>query len=157
MKEFKVGQKAFDALLQEWGKVAQVNSNDDLYPILVSFNNGIHRTYTAEGKRFVSDEVPCLYHEEMAIVPKDRVQRVVQVRDHVNDNWEQRVLIKSLPNETVLCWCNAETINEAKDKTETTVWALWRELPTEPEKVKLTRAEIAEKLGINIDQLEIID
>ena len=75
--EFKVGDRAFDALLQEWGKVAQVNNNDDLYPILVSFNNGIHRTYTAEGKRFVSDEVHCLYHQEMAILPKDSLERVV--------------------------------------------------------------------------------
>ena len=156
MEQFKVGDRVFDLVLQEWGEVTSVN-NTPTYPIQVLFNDGELATYTAEGMYTKTNGVPRLYHQEMAIVPKDSLERVVQVRDHVNDNWEQRVLIKSLPNGTALCWCDAETIKEAKDEAETTVWALWRELSTESQKVKLTRAEIAEKLGIDIDQLEITD
>ncbi len=156
MEQFKVGDRVFDLVLQEWGEVTSVN-NTPTYPIQVLFNDGELATYTAEGMYTKTNRVPRLYHQEMAIAPKDSLERVVQVRDHVNDNWEQRVLIKSLPNGTALCWCDAETIKEAKDEAETTVWALWRELSTESQKVKLTRAEIAEKLGIDIDQLEITD
>jgi len=151
MKEFKVGQKAFDALLQEWGKVAQINNNEDLYPILVSFNNGIHRTYTAEGKRFVSDEFPCLYHQEMAIVPKDSLERMIQVK--LDGKWEPRVFIAELNGGDVLCY-EAKTLEEANDHSIVLRHGEWREMP---KKVKLTRAEIAEKFGIDIDKLEITD
>lgn len=154
--EFKVGDRVFDIALQKWGKVVHTHPGIK-YPVRVILDNGKSRFYTAKGYFNESYRIPRLYHQEMVIVPKDSLERVVQVRDHVNDNWEQRVLIKSLPNGTALCWCDAETIKEAKDEAETTVWALWRELSTESQKVKLTRAEIAEKLGIDIDQLEITD
>jgi len=154
--KFKVGDRVFDAFFQEWGKVVDTRRGVT-YPVEVILNSGEVRCYTPKGYFNESHKIKRLYHEEMAIVPKDSLERVVQVRDHVNDNWEQRVLIKSLPNGTALCWCDAETIKEAKDEAETTVWALWRELSTESQKVRLTRAEIAEKLGIDIDQLEITD
>jgi hypothetical protein len=151
--KFKVGDRVFDIALQKWGKVVHTHPGIK-YPVRVILDNGKSRFYTAKGYFNESYRIPRLYHQEMVIVPKDSLERVVQVRDHVNDNWEQRVLIKSLPNKTVLCWFDAETIEEAEEEDCTRIWKYWRELP---EKTKITRAEIAEKLGIDIDKLEIID
>ena len=72
-------------------------------------------------------------------------------------NWIEGVIVKVLPNGDAVCWLDAKNLDEAKNAYQTRPWMHWRELPTQPEKIKLTRAEIAEKLGIDIDQLEITD
>ena len=153
---FKVGDRVFDAFLQEWGKVVDTRRKIT-YPVEVILNSGEVRCYTAKGYFNESHKIKRLYHEEMVIVPKRTQERVVQVRDHVNDNWEQRVLIKTISDGSAVCWSSAKTIKDAKEALGVTLWRCWRELPTEPEKVKLTKAEIAEKLGIDIDQFEITD
>ena len=150
MKEFKVGQRVFDVMHQEWGEVTSVN-NTPTYPIRVSFNDGESGTYTAEGMYTITNGVPRLYHQEMAIVPKDSLERVIEVK--LDEKWEPRVFIAELNGGDVLCY-EAKTLEEANDHSIVLRHGEWREMP---KKVKLTRAEIAEKFGIDIDKLEITD
>jgi len=152
-QKFKVGDRVYDAFLQEWGKVVDTR-NAITYPVKVILDSGEVRCYTAKGYFNESHKIKRLYHEEMVIVPKRTQERVVQVRGAEDYDWVERVLIKVMPNGQALCWFDAKTIEEAQNADQTLTWQYWRELP---EKTKMTRAEIAEKLGIDIDQLEITE
>ena len=48
----------------------------------------------------------------------------------------------------------SETVEESENICSVTVWSYAEELP---EKVELTKSEIAEKFGIPLDELEIVD
>ena len=152
-QKFKVGDRVFDAFLQEWGKVVDAR-NGITYPVKVILDSGEVRCYTAKGYFNESHKIRRLYYEEMVIVPKRTQQRVVQVREAEDHDWVERVLVKVLPSGEALCWIKAANLDEAKRTHLTDRWRYWRELP---EKTKITRAEIAEKLGIDIDKLEITD
>ena len=148
--EFKVGDRVFDLVLQEWGKVVHTHPGIK-YPVRVILDNCKSRFYTAKGYFNESYRIPRLYHQEMAIVPKDSLERVIQVK--LDGKWEPRVFIAELNGGDVLCY-EAKTLEEANGHSIVLRHGEWREMP---KKVKLTRAEIAEKLGIDIDQLEITD
>jgi hypothetical protein len=149
MEEFKVGDRVYD-LGYGWGEVTSIDKCDT-YPIQVVFAGGKIETYTKDGYLRTRDPIRLLYHQEMAIVPKDSLGRVIQVK--LDGKWEPRGFIAELNGGDVLCY-EAKTLEEANDHTIVLRHSEWREMP---EKVKLTRAEIAEKLGIDIDQFEITD
>lgn len=155
MEQFKVGDRVFDIALQQWGEVRSITGG--VRPVQVQWDDSSPTAYTLEGKYSLIHKSPRLYKQEMAIVPKDSLQRVVQVREAEDYDWVERVLVKVLPSGEALCWIKAENLDEAKITHLTDRWRYWRELPAEPEKIKMTRAEIAEKLGIDIDQFEITD
>ena len=69
------------------------------------------------------------------------------------DSWYKRVVLMKRGNR-YLSWVNAETIEESESIYEATSWRYAKELP---EKVEITKSEIAEKFGIPIDQLVIKD
>ena len=152
-QKFKVDDRVFDAFLQEWGKVVDTRSGIT-YLVKVILDSGEVKCYTAKGYFNESHKIKRLYYEEMAIVPKWTQERVVQVREAEDYDWVERVLVKVLPSGEALCWIKAANLDEAKRTHLTDRWRYWRELP---EKTKITRAEIAEKLGIDIDKLEITD
>ena len=149
MEQFKVGDRVYDATRQEWGHIDAVRKSN--YPIRVLFSNEYMRDYTDDGRSLISDRIPSLYHQEMAIAPKDSLERVIQVK--LDGKWEPRVFIAELNGGDVLCY-EAKTLEEANGHSIVLRHGEWREMP---KKVKLTRAEIAEKFGIDIDKLEITD
>ena len=69
------------------------------------------------------------------------------------NSWKRRVVFMKKCNRYV-AWVNAETIEESESIYEVISWRYAKELP---EKVELTKSEIAERLGISIDQLVIKD
>ena len=78
--------------------------------------------------------------------------RVMLVSDD-GDSWNKRVVFMKRCNR-YLAWNKAETIEESEGVFETTSWRYAKEIP---EKVELTKSEIAEKFGISIEQLVIKD
>ena len=78
--------------------------------------------------------------------------RVMLVSDD-GVTWNKRVVFMK-KNDRYLAWNNAETIEDAECTYRVASWRYAKELP---EKVELTKSEIAEKFGISIDQLVIKD
>ena len=78
--------------------------------------------------------------------------RVMLVSDD-GDDWYKRVVFMQ-KCDRFLAWNNAETIENAEWTYRVASWHYAKELP---EKVELTKSEIAEKFGISIEQLVIKD
>ena len=67
--------------------------------------------------------------------------------------WHKRVVFMK-KCDRYLAWIDAETIEESEDIYKTTSWRYAKEFP---EKVELTKSQIAEKFGIPIDLIKIVD
>ena len=78
--------------------------------------------------------------------------RVMLVSDD-GYSWCKRVVFMK-KYDRYLAWNKAETIWESESICDANTWRYAKELP---EKVELTKSEIAEKFGISIDQLVIKD
>ena len=78
--------------------------------------------------------------------------RVMLVSDD-GIKWCKRVVFMK-KRDRFLAWFSAETIEESESIYETYTWRYAKELP---EKVELTKSEIAEKFGVSVDQLVIKD
>ena len=91
---------------------------------------------------------------EIIELPKEEKSfpRVMLVGDDGNSWYKRVVFMKKC--DRFLAWVNAKTVEESEDIYEATTWRYAKELP---EKVELTKAEIAERLGIPIDLIKIVD
>ena len=87
-------------------------------------------------------------------LPKEEKQfpRVMLVSDDGN-SWHRRVVFMKICGRYI-SWIDAETIEESENIYKTTSWTYAKELP---EKVELTKSQIAEKFGIPIDLIKIVD
>ena len=94
------------------------------------------------------------YNAEIIELPEEEKSfpRVMLVSDD-GDDWYKRVVFMQ-KCDRFLAWDNAETIENAECTYRVASWHYAKELP---EKVELTKSEIAEKFGISIDQLVIKD
>ena len=94
------------------------------------------------------------YNAEIIELPKEEnsFPRVMLVSDD-GDSWYKRIVFMK-KRDRFLAWNNAETIEESECVYGTAPWRYAKELP---EKVELTKSEIAEKFGISIEQLVIKD
>ena len=92
------------------------------------------------------------YNAEIIELPKEEnsFPRVMLVSDDGNE-WHKRVVFMK-KCDRFLSWNNAETIEDAELTYRVASWRYAKELP---EKVELTKSEIAEKFGVPIDQLVI--
>ena len=91
---------------------------------------------------------------EIIELPKEEkpFPRIMLVSDD-GDSWSKRVVFMK-KCDRYLAWCRSETIEGSEYTCLVSDWSYAKELP---EKVELTKSEIAEKLGISIDQLVIKD
>ena len=91
---------------------------------------------------------------EIIELPKEEktFPRAMLVNNGGNE-WHKRVVFTK-KCDRYLAWNNAETIEESECVYDSAAWLYAKELP---EKVELTKSEIAEKFGISIDQLVIKD
>ena len=78
--------------------------------------------------------------------------RVMLVSDDGN-SWHRRVVFMKRCGRYI-SWIDAETIEESENIYKTTSWRYAKEFP---EKVELTKSQIAEKFGIPIDLIKIVD
>ena len=94
------------------------------------------------------------YNAEIIELPKEESSfpRIMLV-SYDGEAWYKRVVFMK-KCDRFLAWNKAETIEESEFIYETTVWNHAKDIP---EKVELTKSEIAEKFGISIDQLVIKD
>ena len=86
--------------------------------------------------------------------PKEEKQfpRVMLVSDD-ELKWRKRVVFMKKCNK-YLAWVRAETIEESEGLYEATAWSYAKELP---EKVEITKSQIADKFCIPIDLIKIVD
>ena len=140
MKEFKVGDEVFIK-----GKVLEISEDKD-YPISfsLSFREQAQFVFTKEGKYSTHDPSPSLFHAQPT-------ERLVQVRDYDDQEWVTRVFCKEI-DDLYYAWVNATTLEGVKTSPGLTSWRKMREITP---KKKVTLAEIAEKFGLSVDEIEI--
>ena len=88
---------------------------------------------------------------EIIELPEENSFPRVMLVNNGGITWHKRVVFMKKCNR-YLAWNKAETIEESESICGQTAWRYAKELP---EKVELTKSEIAEKFGISIDQLVI--
>lgn len=101
-----------------------------------------------------SEEQVVANNAEIIELPKEEktFPRVMLVNNGGNE-WHKRVVFMK-KCDRYLAWNKAETIEESESICESVTWSYAKEIL---EKVKLTKAEIAEKFGIEPEQLEIVE
>ena len=112
--------------------------------------NNRFNCYTIEFVRKCNAEVIELPTES----PKEEkpFPRVMLVSDDGN-SWNRRVVFMKRCGRYI-SWIDAETIEESENIYKTTYWRYAKEIP---EKVELTKSQIADKFGIPIDLIKIVD
>ena len=90
---------------------------------------------------------------EIIELPEEKpFPRVMLVNNGGNEWYKRVVFMKKC--DRYLAWNKAETIEESESICGQTAWRYAKEIL---EKVKITKAEIAEKFGIEPEQLEIVE
>jgi hypothetical protein len=139
--EFKVG----DEVIMK-GRVVGI-TDSVIYPVLVLFEgfpNSGSNNFTKDGKFRSTYPSPSLFHAQPT-------ERLVEVRDNELHSWSTRVFCKEVDG-SFFCWSDVKSLERAKCSTKLTSWKYMREIPP---KKKITIAEIAEKFGVSVDEIEI--
>lgn len=103
--------------------------------------------------KFISIDEVHRYNAEIIELPEENPFPRVMLVSIYGNSWHKRVVFMK-KCDRYLAWKDAETIEESEGIYEATAWRYAKELP---EKVELTKSEIAEKFGIPIEQLVIKD
>ena len=93
------------------------------------------------------------YNAEIIELPEENSFPRVMLVSNDECKWRKRVVFMK-KCDRYLAWNKAETIEESESICESVTWSYAKEIL---EKVKLTKAEIAEKFGIEPEQLEIVE
>ena len=126
-----------------WGNCTEESNGIAIYYGVI---NDKFSNYTLEEVKAYSAKIIELPKEENSF-PK------VMLVSRDGKAWYKRVVFMK-KCDRFLSWINAETIEESESSYEIISWYYAKELP---EKVELTKSEIAEKFGISVDQLVIKD
>ena len=59
----QVGDRVYNCLLDMWGVVSKVLMNE-VYPLIVKFNNGDIESYTEDGRRSHGEKTPVLFFDK---------------------------------------------------------------------------------------------
>ena len=112
--------------------------------------NNKFNCYTIEFVRKCNTEIielPTESHKEEKTFPRVMLVSIDEIK------WHKRVVFMK-KCDRYLAWIDAETIEESENIYKTTSWRYAKEFP---EKVELTKSQIAEKFGIPIDLIKIVD
>jgi hypothetical protein len=142
MKEFKVG----DEVIMK-GRVVEVSPPHHGYPVSVLFDGYPKEEFmkfTKEGKYITAYPFVSLFHAQPT-------ERLVEVRDYDDQEWVTRVFCKEIDG-IYYTWVKATTLEEVKTSIGLNSWRKMREIPP---KKRVTLAEIAEKFGVSVDEIEI--
>ena len=124
-KNAKEGDKVYH-VSDGWTEITAINEKS-------FYIKGYYYSFRFNGKFLEEDQNPSVYPYN----PFENQERVVEVLTSYG-KWVKRVLIIEKDG-VALCWSLAETLEEAKNKSEATTWKQWREIQ-EPQK-ELTQEE----------------
>ena len=95
------------------------------------------------------DEIP--NYAKIIELPEEKIYpRVMAVSDD-NIKWKARRVVFMEKSGGFLAWIDAETLDEAKNETETRFWNYAKEI----EPIEVTMEEIAEWKGVSKEQIKI--
>lgn len=66
MKRFKEGDRVFDLFNGGWGVITRIDTSLQ-WQIIVCFDNGKIGMYLLDGKDFICNDIPRLYHQEYSL------------------------------------------------------------------------------------------
>jgi hypothetical protein len=113
----------------------------------------LDRTYPircGEDLSFTLDGSYCQGFDQIAF-PLESTERWMMVSDD-SIRWRKRKVIMTKNNKFIV-WSGAEIDKQVNDTVETSHWNFAKEL--EEQKVEVTLEEIAEKFGVNVEQIKI--
>jgi hypothetical protein len=113
----------------------------------------LDRTYPircGEDLSFTLDGSYCQGFDQIAF-PLESTERWMMVSEDAT-RWRKRKVI-AYKNGAFIVWSGAETDEEVKDIISTSWWKYAKEI--EEHQVELTLEEIAEKFGVNVEQIKI--
>jgi hypothetical protein len=113
----------------------------------------LDRTYPircGEDLSFTLDGSYCQGFDQIAF-PLESTERWMMVSEDAT-RWRKRKVF-SQKNGKFIAWAWAENDEEVNNSTETSSWKFAKEL--EEQKVEVTLEEIAEKFGVNVEQIKI--
>jgi hypothetical protein len=124
----------------DWIKI-QVTEIDDSY------------TYSIKCSERLSFNKSGRYHydEEQVAFPLEETERWMMVSIDLK-NWVKRKVVMN-KNGRFLVWNDAETDEQVNDTFRLSSWSYAKEI--EEHQVELTLEEIAEKFGVNVEQIKI--
>ena len=137
----------FDTGIFEGSQAKSDNSTFRFYGVI----NGIFGNYNKKTVDLHNAEIIKLPTES----PKEEEKpfpRVMFVSDDGN-SWNKRVVFMKKCDKYI-SWVDAETIEESEIIYKTTYWRYAKELT---EKVEIKKSQIADKFGIPIDLIKIVD
>ena len=160
MKEYKGDIKGFPEEVVEWmldQQEEQGNKRDikvfENEKCACFENKGFEWSRTEWGHTFcvnvIIDKKFDVFFERM----KNVYPKVMLVRNYDFDQWIPRVVFME-KNHQFISWLLAETIKESEHEVSTRAWNYAKEL--EPEKVKITKQQIADKFNVDVNLIEIL-
>jgi hypothetical protein len=94
------------------------------------------------------------YNDEQVAFPTEETERWMLVSDD-SIRWRKRKVITNHNNKFIV-WSGAETDEEVNNSVETSYWNFAKEIETKIEfNLELSLEEIAEKFGVNVEQIKI--
>ena len=133
--------QGIDTILMEGSNAKSHNAKNRYYGV-------INNTFGGFSIEVVKDT-----NTEIIELPEEKPFPRVMLVSYDGEAWYKRVVFMK-KCDMFLSWDNAETIESAEWTYRVAAWRYAKDLP---EKVELTKAEIAERLGISVDQLVIKD
>jgi len=147
MKKFKVGERVYSLLDRKWVYI-QPNPHSTAYPLLVE-----NISYTEEGYNcrdhsypLLLDYNPFFFTSEKGYISIGDLPGVLMEVSHDNKSWHKRYVIFSIYGKYY-----AKLTQKEEDK-DVQVWKYARPIP---EKEILTKQQIANLLGKDINSFEI--
>lgn len=150
-KKLKVGDTIYMPIV-----VTHINHEDN-YPILAdSIGSEKPFSFTKYGTYYDTAKTPDLVLSSPSEYPKVmEVSNGEKTKYTPNLKWLKRVVIAE-NDKGFIAYDAAETLEQSKYSTAGVMWKFAREVQSEPERVKLTIQDIADKLGVDAKLIDII-
>lgn len=141
-KKLKVGDTAYVPLRIE------AIDNGDYFSISATTNGMKFFSFLGDGRYSSASTCPDI------VLSVNEYHKVMNVSDD-GEHWIPRVVIAK-NSAGFTAYADAETLEEADTEKATTMWKYAREIQPEPKRVKPTIQEIADKIGVNAELIDIV-
>ena len=149
-QKLKVGDKIYMPIV-----ITHINHEDN-YPILAdSIGSEKPFSFTKYGTYADIAKTPDLVLSASEYPKVMEVSNGEDVKNSPLRKWIKRVVIAK-NDKGFIAYDAAETLEQTKYSTAGVLWKFAREVQSEPERVKLTIQDIADKLGVDAKLIDII-
>lgn len=142
-KKLKVGDTVYMPLRIE------AIDNGDCFSIGATTNGGKNFSFLKDGRYSSVSTCPDI------VLSVNEYPKVMEV-SYDGEYWSQRVVIAK-NSAGFIVYAHTETLEEADTAKETSMWNFAREIQPEPKRVKLTIQEIADKIGVDAELIDIVN